>query len=193
MKAASAEAKLVSDSVVFKFFFATPLLNLVLRKLRPTLDQIRIVFLSFFSLPCVILLSLFSLIKIIKVETLVVIENLFPDSVSLLSMILEVFTITYGEENFFKRRDRDAITRDSQGAQPFIELMEEIFKLRRVFDRYLEGDFTGNLRKQVHIITQVGLKVRLNAFIFKLVSLLQSQVVADTIAFLQEQGSPEAY
>lgn len=193
MKAASAEAKLVSDGVVFKFFFATPLLNLVLRKLRPTLDQIRIVFLSFFSLPCVILLSLFSLIKIIKVETLVVIENLFPDSVSLLSMILEVFTITYGEENFFKRRDRDAITRDSQGAQPFIELMEEIFKLRRVFDRYLEGDFTGNLRKQVHIITQVGLKVRLNAFIFKLVSLLQSQVVADTIAFLQEQGSPEAY
>ena len=193
MKAASAEAKLVSDGVVFKFFFATPLLNLVLRKLRPTLDQIRIVFLSFFSLPCVILLSLFSLIKIIKVETLVVIENLFPDSVSLLSMILEVFTITYGEENFFKRRDRDAITRDSQGAQPFIELMEEIFKLRRVFDRYLEGDFTGNLRKQVHIITQVGLKVRLNAFIFELVSLLQSQVVADTIAFLQEQGSPEAY
>lgn len=193
MKAASAEAKLVSDSVVFKFFFATPLLNLVLRKLRPTLDQIRIVFLSFFSLPCVILLSLFSLIKIIKVETLVVIENLFPDSVSLLSMILEVFTITYGEENFFKRRDRDAITRDSQGAQPLIELMEEIFKLRRVFDRYLEGDFTGNLRKQVHIITQVGLKVRLNTFIFKLVSLLQSQVVADTVAFLQEQGSPEAY
>ena len=192
MKAASAEAKLVSDGVVFKFFFAASLLNLVLRKLRPTLDQIRIVFLSFFSLPCVILLSLFSLIKIIKVETLVVIENLFPDSVSLLSMILEVFTVTYGEENFFKRRDRDAITRDSQGAQPFIELMEEIFKLRRVFDRYLEGDFTGNLRKQVHIITQVGLKVRLNAFIFELVSLLQSQVVADTVAFLQEQGSPEA-
>ena len=94
MEAACAEAQLICDGVVFKLLFLATLHDLCFCQPWPVFDQVFIVFLLLITLVIISSVLFLSLIKFIQVYSSVVIEDLSPDSISLLSVIFEVFTIT---------------------------------------------------------------------------------------------------
>ena len=99
-------------------------------------------------------------------------------------MLADFPPVADGQEDFLQGRDRDTIACYPELLPLSIKIMEEFLELRRVFDGDLEIDFTSYLTKHMHFIAQILLQVRFKCRISFLMSLLECQVVSDTISLL---------